>query len=524
MQNILWVDDEIDLLRPYLIFLKEKGYETVTATNGVDALELINNQTFDIIFLDENMPGISGLETLAQIKQIAPTIPVVMITKSEAENIMEMAIGNQIADYLTKPVNPSQILLTLKKNLHKREIFAEQTTSAYSTEFSQIGTKLLDNFTNEDWFDIYKRLTFWDLRLNEAQNEMYNLLLSQKQEANTVFAKYISKNYLKWFNPPVPPLSKGGEVVENRPLISPDVFKKRIFPLLDNGENVFLVVFDNFRYDQWKMVQELLGDFFNFDSEELYYAILPTTTQYARNAIFSGLMPLQIKEMFPQFWIDEEDEEGKNNFEEQLVSSLLKRYRREIPFSYHKINNSQDGEKLVEKIKTLKGNPLNVCVLNFIDMLSHARTESKTLRELAHTEAAYRALAVSWFQHSSTFAIFRELAQHGFKVVVTTDHGSIKVDKPIKVIGDKNTSANLRYKVGKSLNYNRKDVFAVTEPKKAMLPSPNVSSSYIFAQNSDFLAYPNNFNYYVSYYKDTFQHGGISMEEMLVPLVVMKGK
>jgi hypothetical protein len=271
-------------------------------------------------------------------------------------------------------------------------------------------------------------------------------------------------------------------------------------------------------------VQELLGEFFTFDSEEMYYSILPTTTQYARNAIFSGLMPLQIKEMFPQFWIDEEDEDGKNNFEEQLVASLLERYRRKIPFSYHKINNSQDGEKLVEKIHSLKSNQLNICVLNFIDMLSHARTESKTLRELAHTEAAYRALALSWFKHSSAYTIFKTLAENGFKVVVTTDHGSIKVDKPIKVVGDKNTSVNLRYKVGKSLNYNKKDVFEITTPNKAMLPSPNVSSTYIFATNSDFLAYPNNFNYYANYFKDTFQHGGISLEEMLVPLVVMSDK
>ncbi|MDR0812357.1 MAG: PglZ domain-containing protein [Paludibacter sp.] len=512
-EKILWVDDEIDLLRPYLRFLNEKGYDVATATNGIDALEMVNNQYFDIMFLDENMPGISGLETLTQVKESNPTLPVVMITKNEAENIMDMAIGNQIADYLTKPVNPSQILMTLKKNLHKREILNEQTTSGYSMEFSQIGMKISESFTDEEWFDIYRRLVYWDIRLDEAQNEMHNLLLSQRSEANNVFAKYISKNYLSWFEKP-----------ENRPLISPDVFKKRIFPLLDKGEKVFLVVFDNFRYDQWKMVQEVLGEFYTFDTEEMYYSILPTTTQYARNAIFSGLMPIQIKEMFPQFWIDEEDEEGKNNFEEQLVSSLLKRYRREIPFSYHKINKSQDGEKMVEKIHSLKDNQLNICVLNFIDMLSHARTESKTLRELAHTEAAYRALAVSWFKHSSAYTIFKALAENGFKVVVTTDHGSIKVDKPIKVIGDKGTSVNLRYKVGKSLNYNRKEVFEITNPQKAMLPSPNVSSTYIFAMNSDFLAYPNNFNYYVSYYKDTFQHGGISMEEMLVPLVVMSGK
>ena len=513
LQKILWVDDEIDLLRPYIIFLKDKGYDVITASNGVDALELTAKEQFDIIFLDENMPGISGLETLTQIKKSSPTLPVVMITKNEAENIMNMAIGNQIADYLTKPVNPSQILLTLKKILHKREILNEQTTSSYSMEFSQIGMQISESFTDEQWFEIYRRLVFWDIRLNEAQNEMYNLLLSQKEEANRVFAKYISKNYLKWFENP-----------ETRPMISPDVFKKRIFPLLDNGDKVFLVVIDNFRYDQWRVVQETLSQYFNFDNEELYYSILPTTTQYARNALFSGLMPQQIKEMFPKFWVDEEEEDGKNLYEEQLVGTLLERYRRKIPFSYHKINQSQEGEKLVEKLHSLKDNQLNICVLNFIDMLSHSRTESKMMRELAHTESAYRALALSWFQHSSALTLFKELAQNGFKVVVTTDHGSIKVDRPIKVVGDKNTSVNLRYKVGKSLNYNKKEVFEILQPSKAHLPSPNVSSSYIFAINSDFLAYPTNFNYYVSYYKDTFQHGGISLEEMIVPLAIMSPK
>jgi DNA-binding response OmpR family regulator len=512
-QSILWVDDEIDLLSGYLVFLKEKGYALTTATNGIDALEMISNNGFDIVFLDENMSGISGLETLAKIKQIKPNLPIVMITKNEAENIMDLAIGNQIADYLTKPVNPSQILLVLKKHLHSKDIVKEQVTTTYSTEFSQISNQINFAGSSAEWEDIYKKLVFWDLRLDATQHEMHNLLLSQKEEANSAFSKYISKNYLKWFEQP-----------ENRPLISPDIFKKRIFPLLDNGDKVFLVVIDNFRYDQWKMVQEVLGDLYVIDNEEFCFSILPTTTQYARNAIFSGLMPLQIKEMFPQFWVDDDEEERKNLYEEQLISSLLERYRRKISFSFHKINNSIDGEKLVSQVSTLKNNPLNVCVLNFIDMLSHARTESKMIRELAQNETAYRALAVSWFKHSSAFSLFKALAANGFKVVVTSDHGTIRVSKPIKIIGDRNTSTNLRYKVGKALNYNKKEVFEILQPAKALLPSPNISSSYIFASGNDFMAYPNNFNYYASYFKDTFQHGGISLEEMLVPLIVMNGK
>ena len=512
-ERILWADDEMDLLRPYIIFLEGKGYEVITATNGQDAIEHCKKQHFDIVFLDENMPGLSGLETLGHIKQLDPSVPVIMITKSEEENIMDMAIGNKIADYLIKPVNPNQILLALKKHIHKKEIIAEQVSSNYRSEFMQIGMQISESLSYDEWLDLYRKLVYWELELNDTETGMRDMLIAQKAEANGIFAKYIRQNYPLWFEHP-----------EERPMMSPDIFKNRIFPLLDKGEKVFLVVIDNFRLDQWQVIKELLGEFYTMEQEELYCTILPTATQYARNAIFSGLMPLQIKEMYPELWVEEEDEEGKNMNEEALIQTQLDRFRRKIPFSYHKVNNTQYGEKLVEQLKTLKEKPLNVCVLNFVDMLSHARTESKMMRELANTESAYRSLTLSWFRHSSTFNLFKELAQQGYKVVVTTDHGTIRVNKPIKVLGDKNTNTNLRYKVGKMLSYNKKEVFEMLQPAKFGLPSPNVSSAYVFATQEDFFAYPNNYNYYAGYYKDTFQHGGISMEEMLVPLVTMQPK
>lgn len=510
--TLLWVDDEIELLKPYVIFLEKKEYEVVTATNGQDALDLCRERIVDLIFLDENMPGISGLETLSQIKEINPTVPVVMVTKSEEENIMDQAIGAKIADYLIKPVNPNQILLTLKKHLHKREIVTEVANTTYQQNFSKIGMQINDSYTIDDWKEVYKRLVFWELELAESNSEMTEMLKMQKAEANNAFAKFVRKNYIDWVNSP-----------DDRPLMSPDVFKKVVFPLLQKGEKVFLVVFDNFRYDQWREISKQLADDFAFD-EQLYLSILPTATQYARNAIFSGLMPNQIAQMFPELWVDEDEEEGKNLNEEPLIQTQLERYRKHHTFSYFKLNNSSDSEKLVDRFKNLMSNDLNVLVINFIDMLSHARTESRMVRELASDEKAYRSITASWFQNSPVSDLFKELAKTDAKVVITTDHGSIRVNNPLKVIGDKNTNTNLRYKLGKNLSYNAKQVYELKTPKTAFLPSPNISTAYIFAQNDDFFAYPNNYNYYVSYYKNTFQHGGISMEEMLIPLITMQSK
>ncbi|MDD5184335.1 MAG: bifunctional response regulator/alkaline phosphatase family protein [Paludibacter sp.] len=511
--RILWADDEMDLLRPYILFLEEKGYEVITATNGKDAVELCQKESFDIIFLDENMPGLSGLETLALIKDIDPNVPMVMITKSEEENIMNMAIGSKIADYLTKPVNPSQILLTLKKNIHQKEIVSEHTTTTYQSQFGRIGMQINDTLTYEDWVEVYKKLVYWELELAETDNGMDEMLRMQKTEANNIFTKFIKKNYVDWF-----------EHTEKRPLMSPDLFKTKVFPLLDKGEKVFFILVDNFRYDQWKIIRELLNEFYQINEEELYCSMLPTATQYARNAIFSGLLPLQIQQMFPDLWIEEEDEEGKNIFENDLLQTQFKRYRKNYTYSYHKVSDSASCERLIGQLPRIDGNQLNVCVLNFIDMLSHARTESKMMRELANDEQAYRSLTLSWFKHSATYELFKEIAHRGYKVIVTTDHGTIQVNNAIKVIGDKHTNVNLRYKVGKNLSYNKKEVFEVTQPEKIGLPSPNVSSAYIFATNDDFFAYPNNYNYYAGYYKNTFQHGGISLEEMLIPLVVMQPK
>lgn len=511
--TILWADDEIELLRPHILFLNEKGYQVTTATSGNDALELFEKNRFDIVFLDENMPGISGLETLTRIKSLRNDVPVVMITKSEEEHIMEDAIGSKIADYLIKPVNPKQILLTIKKNLDNKRLVSEKTTSNYQQEFRQIGMTLGDNLNHKEWADVYKKLVFWELELEKAQDSgMGEILTMQKKEANNMFSRFIEKNYTNWVN--------GKD--EDAPTMSHTLIKNKVAPLLN--EPLFLIVIDNLRYDQWKVIQQVINNYYRTDSEETFFSILPTATQYARNALFAGLMPSEIQKRFPKMWLNEDDEGSKNQFESEFLAENLKRLGKNVKHSYTKVLNLSFGKKVAENLNNLLGNPFNVLVYNFVDMLSHARTEMEVIRELADDDAAYRSLTLSWFEHSPLMDIIKQLAEKKIRIAITTDHGTIKVTEASKVVGDKNTNTNLRYKVGKSLDYNKKEVFEVKNPQDIFLPKSNLSDTFIFAKEDLFFAYPNNYNHYVSYYKNTFQHGGISLEEMIIPFVVLSPK
>ncbi len=510
--RILWVDDEIDLLKPYILFLEEKGYLMSSATNGEDAVGLVIRNEYDLIFLDENMPGISGIETLNRIKSVTPFTPVVMITKSEEEDIMEEAIGSKIADYLIKPVNPNQILLTIKKNIETKKLISQKTTAGYQSQFGSIGMLINSASSFDEWVDIYRRIVYWEIELQDSSDtNMDEILLMQKTDANKEFSRFIGRNYRNWF----------GSHVEDKPLMSPSVFSNTVFPLLEKGEKVFFILIDNLRYDQWKTLEAEITEFSHLESEELYCSILPTATQYSRNAMFAGLMPYEIYDLYPDLWVFDEDEAGKNLHEKELFEKHLSRLGKDIRFRYEKVTNQRTGKKLVESFQDLMNYDLNIIIYNFVDMLSHARTDMEMIRELADNEASYRSLTASWFHHSHLLELMKQLTGKNVKIVLTTDHGSIRVQNPVKVIGDKKTSANLRYKLGRNLNYSKGDVFEIRNPEEVHLPKPNISSSFIFAYGNDFLIYPNNYNQFVNFYRNTFQHGGISMEEMLIPLILL---
>ncbi len=511
--RILWTDDEIDLLRPHIIFLKEKGYEVDTATNGNDAVELIQNNYFDLVFLDENMPGLSGLETLNKIKLINSTIPVVMITKSEEENIMEMAIGSKIADFLIKPVNPNQILLSIKKNLETQKLITRETTSAYQSDFRILGDQINRASSYTDWEDIYRKLVYWELELERSNDtSMFEVFRMQKSEAGLGFCRYIRSNYLSWF----------GDRAVNKPLMSVSVFKEKVFPFVDHNQKVFVILIDNLRLDQWRVLYPIISEFYLSVDDSLFCSILPTATQYARNAMFAGLMPREISTLNPDLWLNDDEEGSKNTNEDELLRKHLTRLGKKYRFYYEKVIHGRSGKKLVDNFNNLLQYDLVVIVYNFIDLLSHANTELEMIRELAGNDSAYRSLVLSWFRHSQLLDLIRLMAEKDITVIFTTDHGSIRVNNPIKVIGDRKTTANLRYKMGKNLNYNSREVFEIKDPHAAHLPKSDVSSGYIFALNTDFFAYPNNYNHYVNYYRNTYQHGGISMEEMIVPVVTMR--
>jgi len=513
--RILWADDEIDLLKPQLFFLEKKGYDVSTVTNGHDALDLLEkDQSVEVVFLDESMPGISGLETLSQIKSKYAHLPVVLITKNEAENLMEEAIGSQIDDYLIKPVNPNQILLTLKKIIDNKRLVSEKTATDYQMAFRQLHMEMSSGLDYKTWVEFYKSIIEWELRIDSSDaNHMDEIFHNQKSEANREFSKFIEKNYQSWHKD------------EEGPIMSHQLIKDKLIDDLEEKVPTIFLLLDNLRYDQWKVLEPIINDRYRVLEEDYFYSILPTCTQYSRNAIFSGLTPKGIQEYYPDKWLNDNEPGGKNKHEEFFVKEQMDRLvKRDLKIQYFKILNTEHAKNLNDKILNTLNNDLTVIVYNFIDTLSHARTEMEVLKELAGDEKAYRSLTKSWFLNSPLWNALQKLSEHKHKLVITTDHGTIRVNSPSKIIADRDTTTNLRYKVGKNLKYKGSDVLAVEDPHNCGLPRPNLSSTFVFAKDDSFFLYPNNYNKFLGMYKNTFQHGGISLEEIICPYVKLDPK
>ncbi len=516
MIKILWIDDEIELLKPHILFLQGKGYNVITASNGYDAIDIASEENLDLVILDEMMPGLTGLETLPKIKEVAPTVPIVMVTKSEEEDIMNRAVGSKIADYIIKPVNPMQVLLSIKKNVHREELVAQQSTEDYRLEFGKISASIATANNFNDWIAIYKKLVNWEMELSQSSDRsVIEILQYQKSEADNEFSKFIKRNYEAWFD------EKSGN---DKPLLSHNIMRSNVFNELDKSTKTLFLLIDNFRYDQWLIVRDMLAHYYNIESEDFYCSILPTATQYSRNAIFAGLTPLSISKLYPEMWLNDNEEGGKNTHEEEFLRKLMGKSGRREKLFFEKIIRMEAGKRLVDNLSKVYNADFSVIIYNFLDILSHARTETDIIREIADDEAAFRSLTRSWFEHSELLEILRKVAEKGIRVIITSDHGTRKVENAIKVIGDRETSSNLRYKTGKSLAYDSKTVFTIKKPASVGLPSSNISSEYIFASHSDYLVYPNNYNHYVRYFKNTFQHGGISMEEMIIPYIILDPK
>ena len=512
-RKLLWVDDEIDLLRPHILFLEGKGYSVTPVSNGEDAVSMMSRDKFDVVLLDEMMPGLGGLETLKRIQDIDPSVPVIMITKSEEEELMEEAIGKRIAHYLIKPVNPTQILTACKQVLESRRLVEDQLTREYVVEFRRTQNLRAAGLDWEGWINLHGALSAWDVRLDECDDSaLKESHADQKKEADVEFGQFIETNYVKWLS--------GG----NGPVLSPHVFKKFVIPHLLEGRRVYFIVIDCMRLDQWLKVEPLLEPYFTV-SREHYYSILPTATPYSRNAIFSGLFPIEMAESFPQFWQESVTEEiSKNRFERNLMEAQLQRagLRLNPGARYVKVYNPEEANAVRRQVSTYLSTPFSAFVFNFLDILAHGRSESEILQELAPNESAFRSLMRAWFSHSVLFEILRTMAQQNAIVVLTSDHGSILGKRAALVYGDREASTNLRYKFGNNLVCDERQAVRVRDPRRFMLPRNGINKNYIFAKEDFYFVYPTKFHEYERQYKGSFQHGGISLEEMILPCITLR--
>jgi len=517
-RRILWADDEIELLRPHVLFLEGRGYEVMTVTSGEDAVRAVAKERFDAVLLDEQMAGLDGIATLRRIIRLSPGLPVIMITKSEEESLMEEAIGRRIDDYLTKPVNPSQILSALKRLLDSRAINQQHIAQEYVTEFNRINDELDEGLDWDEWLDLHQRLNRWSIDLASERNvELQSLLEQQIDAANFRFNRYIEQHYPTWLKSERP----------ERPPLSHDIVREWVAPLLSRSESVLLLVLDCLRLDHWLALEPMLREDFEIETD-LYYSILPTATPYSRNSIFSGLLPSEYPKVHPDLYqkLKWEEDLNVNRFERQLLDRQLAKLGLSLTPEpkYAKILDPEEARRVGRRVSDYFDQPLVSMVFNFVDIVAHHRSTEEVIQTLIPDEAAYRSIVRSWFEHSPLREMLTAFGKRGVTIVLTSDHGSIRVKQPVQVVADRNTSTNLRYKLGRNLNVDPKQAVRVKNPESWGVASPTMNSDLLLARGNNYFIYPTGFNKYADKFNDSFLHGGISLDEMVMPVATMRFK
>lgn len=511
LKRILWVDDELDSLKPHLLFLEGKGFAVTGVMSGDDAIAAVRSTSFDLVLLDEMMPGRDGLSTLEGIKEISPHLPVVMVTKSEEERLMDQAIGKKIDDYVVKPVVPSQILSVIKRHLDSKKIIGSAATQRYISEVNRFNQRLYGPTSPEDWYEAARLAAQWHLNLDENPDQgLRDTHAGTVKEWNVEFTKYIESQYLKWLSS------------NDRPMLSPDVIKATVIPELAQKRQVVFVLIDCLRLDQWLLIEPMLAEYFSIDRQH-YFSILPTATPFSRNSIFAGLFPDEIHKQYPELYTSV-DEGSLNRIEDRLLADQLVRngIKLERPLRYEKVFDNTEAAEVGKRVADYFDAPLAAFVFNFLDILSHTRSTNFILRELASSETEFRSLMRTWFAHSPLFAMLKAYRQRNCTIIITTDHGSILCKRGTMAHGRRDTSTNLRYKYGDNLNADPKTSILVKKPGQWRLPQFTLSTTYLFAKDDHYFVYPNNYNEMVRQFQNSFQHGSISLEEMICPLAILR--
>ncbi|MFN2397687.1 MAG: response regulator [Gemmatimonadaceae bacterium] len=512
---ILWVDDEADLLESHRLFLRDRGYEVDSATNAEDAVEMLRSRPYGLVLLDEQMPGKRGLEAYRDIRELDASMPIVMVTKSEEDSTLREAIGAAVKDYLVKPVNPRQVLSVVMRIFDGERIRQQAVARRFVERFRAMELERERTLDWRGWISRYSELTDWDLELAEAgERSLLESLRGLYPQLRREFADFMRKAYPAWLR----------SLEGDRPALSIDVVGEFLLPVLQREKAGLFIVIDCLRLDQWRILQPLITPMFDVETTH-YFSILPTATPYARNSLFSGLFPCEIAARFPDWWEDR-SEDTLNAHERELLEAHLTELRGHTPVRYEKISSSLDSDELERRVSSAIGaDGVSAFVFNFVDLLTHGRSESAILYEVARDEIALRQITRQWFERSVLLNVLKEAARRGISAIVTSDHGSIHCQTPATVFAKRDATANLRYKFGEDLRAERPDhALLFTSSDDLKLPRRGLGANTLLATGDTFFVYPTKLREYQARYRGSFLHGGVTPEEVILPVALLTPK